>query len=1143
MVRLPFGKKTNDGDASSTPHPTPLSTPDVPVLSDAAVSKKPNVPDAAANLEFDHFGTISPFRSSLLAVLGIDAVLLFLWFAWTRPGSSGFGRLILILVAGIPLVYEAAMQPLIARMAIRHLKRAPIPALHVLVSTLLATSIATTAFSITDGAKRATPSSVREQLGPVDEIIVASSADDRVEMQRRLTEAMNAPNDLSGASSVPWRRYIESQLDLIVAPVIVRVGQRELSATAIELDVENAKKFGDEPEATGFAEEKPLAAGAVSVGTDLASDVNLAIGSDIELSVGGGSVQLKVASILARRGLAGLSINAEERPRLLFVAPGTLVTAAQDRSAFRYLLAVSNVGGVLEGMRSANTVNEGLLSLAAATVGTNDALDGTVNNSDARPAVNAQIISAKDRLGQRTKRFLTPLIDLVRALSGLLLLASLVVLGLSAGAFASARRRDLATLRSLGFSRAAVLASVAIEGWVLALVGSILGSLLGAGVATLAFATAAGRGATLSFAPSLHAYGVLSGLSAGFAVSLLSVTLAVVWVMRHAVRGGYVEPMSKRATRSRRVLALAFAIPGAIAVGLLARDVRELSPLPILISVSALLALLGFVLRRVLPEQRTTEVISLLTIVVMLAGPFLWTSVFRRSDPGLLILQVIVTAIAGSIFVNELLARRDAHADKRWSAKAQSLTEVLGEDAKKRTRKFLPIRSSVEKKVNDPLAKSASPLDGARTDRPINKKTQRFVGQRLARAYVPAQRTRQLAFVASTAILVAAVLGVPMLTATLRASSQRLLNSAPKSWVAVADLPNAPQGLIERFRAESNAPETGVESLALSVASIDASMDGHHAVTPTLAVLPSSYPAGSLPQMSSRLAKADDAAILQQLLQAPDTAMVDASLLVNGDGKQRLVHVGDLVSVSDPISGRSVSLKTIAVSPSLVGFGSIVVGPAAASALFPSTLLVNRFLVRSIDPISTFNEATLRNMVERNGGTLTTMRALSRSAAALPERVGSLFQVLLVLTGTSALLSLGLLCLRSVIDRRKQFATMRLLGVRPHTIALMLRSELLRTIVIGTLLGSMIAVAGVWRFVWAGAVGLESSPSFSIQWILFPLIICALIVFILPRLSLRRLQDGGPSTTSRRGNKRAVDDTSTPLGAESKDRSVFGVSA
>ena len=635
------------------------------------------------------FGSVSPFRSTLLVVLGVDLLALLLWRAWSNPGPSGTNRLALVVAGTIPVVVVAATRPLTRRLVLRSLARRKSQSLLLVLCGILATTALTASWQLDAGLKSSARNAAKATLGPVDELIFTATAEHRTRVQQLLTDTtLVTEQTLSAPPPNTWTRLIDGQLALVSAPVLLEQGSLSLRATAIELDVVKASTFGGDPADTGFSGAKAIDGKGLLLGADVAERSGFDRKKQVRLRVGGGVLDVTVSGIVPRVGLAALSLHGEARPLVVFVAPGTLVATAVEPKALRYVIAISNKGGVQEGLDSSLVVTNGLTDLLVAkvpTTVTNDVLntDGkspgettpgettpgplaASGGSNGQPSLDASVVARKQDLFDNANKVNLPLLRLVRLLTTLMSFAAGSVLLGSCLAFAWARRDEVVTLRSLGFVRTDLLGFFALEAWGLALVSALSGSLLGTLLAWIAFPKSSGSGATgfSDLAPEISRIAGVSGFAAGFTALLLTVTAALAGSLMGAIADGtrkrFGSVRNQHRTRSiGTLLAGALGLAPIVLFGAwtLVRGIRTLSPFPLLFALGSL-GLAGFlVLRSFLPTFPARVVVGCMVGMVALVGPFTWPKVFKRMDTGSVVLQTLLLVAAGVALLERFGAR------------------------------------------------------------------------------------------------------------------------------------------------------------------------------------------------------------------------------------------------------------------------------------------------------------------------------------------------------------------------------------------------------------------------------------------------------------------------------------------------------
>jgi hypothetical protein len=234
-------------------------------------------PDFASGMnEVDDLGPVSPFRSTLLIVLGIDLLALLIWRAWSNPGTNGMNRLALVAVGTIPVAIIVATKPLTRRLVFRSLVRRKSQSILLALCAVLATTALTASWQLDTGYKASARDAAAATLGPVDELIFTASAQDRARVQQLLTETISTTElTLSSPPVNGWTRRIDGQLALVSAPVLLQQGSQSLRVVAIELDLTKASTFGGDSADTGFAGAVALDGKALLLGADVAAQFTI----------------------------------------------------------------------------------------------------------------------------------------------------------------------------------------------------------------------------------------------------------------------------------------------------------------------------------------------------------------------------------------------------------------------------------------------------------------------------------------------------------------------------------------------------------------------------------------------------------------------------------------------------------------------------------------------------------------------------------------------------------------------------------------------------------------------------------------------------------------------------------------------------
>ncbi len=421
--------------------------------------------------------------------------------------------MLVVAVASLPFVFVVARRPVLRRLALRSIARRPRESSLVVLGSLLGTAIITGSFVVGDTLAASLRQDAVTKLGPIDELVRTSSAEEQDALTARLA-------DLDRRSEA-----IDGVLPLTTATAAVAVpgpdGQprrAEPAATVVEVDFGGARSFGGDPSITGIDGDTPRS-GRAAVGEDLATELGVAPGDPLTVYAYGAQRELVVDRILAQRGVAGVSERPGSNSLNVFVAPGTLqqlvVEGSGDTVPPSASVAISNRGGVFDAATGTEAVGE---EITAAL--------GQVPAGLA--SVKQDLLDQAEAVGAEFTELFTS-IGFFSVLAGVLLLVNIFVM------LAQERKPEMGMLRAVGLRRSGLVGSFALEGWCYALVAAGLGAMAGiglgrviAGVATDIFS--GDEAFDLTFA--VDAPSVQNGFAIGFTISVVTVTLTSLWIAR-----------------------------------------------------------------------------------------------------------------------------------------------------------------------------------------------------------------------------------------------------------------------------------------------------------------------------------------------------------------------------------------------------------------------------------------------------------------------------------------------------------------------------------------------------------------------------------------------------------------------------------
>ena len=414
----------------------------------------------------------------------------------------------LVVVAIVVLMlHDLVRRPTIRRLAARNVSRRRGEALLVVVGSLLGTAIITASMIVGDTLGASIRDFGRTELGPIDMVV-------RVNGLSRLPEV-----EAALADPVPGT---DGTLRMVTTGAAVKTPGRdpraEPRASLLEVDFDQARRFGGDPAATGLADAGATPSGDQAVvSSSLADALDLEVGHRIEVFAYGQQRVLEVRQVLPKLGLVGYSEPS------MFVAPGTIAALAGPLATGEAgaggaaappsgMVLVSNTGGVFDGADRSPAVEKALRSRVAA-----------IPAVEVDPTKSDLLKDADESAAQFSELFGT--IGGFGVIAGILLLVNIFVM------LADERKPELGMLRAVGLKRNQLVRSFGLEGGIYALVSSIAGVIVGIGVGRLIVVFAQGvfnQGEDEFFRITLRFTADPASLITGFIVGMV-ISLVTVW--------------------------------------------------------------------------------------------------------------------------------------------------------------------------------------------------------------------------------------------------------------------------------------------------------------------------------------------------------------------------------------------------------------------------------------------------------------------------------------------------------------------------------------------------------------------------------------------------------------------------------------
>ncbi len=445
------------------------------------------------------------------------------------------------------ILHDLWRRPTIRRLALRNVARRKGEAALVIAGSLLGTAIVTASFIVGDTLRASIRDAARTQLGPIDEVV------------RVIGTSPLGPAEAAVRREPPLP--VDGVLTALSAQAALqRPGaepRAEPQTTLLEVDFDEARRFGGDPSITGLAGAGPTPQGdELVLPEDLAKILGVGRGATVELFAYGARRTLTVRQVVPRIGLAGFG-----QPSA-FVAPGTIagLAPATVLEAGNVppigLVMVSNRGGVFDAAARTAEVSPLLRDRVASQPDTEvqdrkkDLLDGAEANA----------------------RNFVKLFGGIGAFSvtaGVLLLVNVFVM------LADERKSQLGMLRAVGLRRNQLVRAFGAEGGLYAALAALGGTIAGLAVGRIVVVVAqsvfnAGEDERLRTAlrftarpESLMSGFVIGGVIALFTVWAASVRIGNLNVIR-AIRDLPEPPSARRRSQALMLGAAGVVVGGAL---------------------------------------------------------------------------------------------------------------------------------------------------------------------------------------------------------------------------------------------------------------------------------------------------------------------------------------------------------------------------------------------------------------------------------------------------------------------------------------------------------------------------------------------------------------------------------------------------
>lgn len=894
--------------------------------------------------------------------------------------------LALVALLSLPFLYVLWRRPVLRRLAVRNAVRRPREATLVVLGSLLGAAIITGSLVVGDTMSTSIRQVVHTHLGPVDELVTTQDRSD----QRLLAR------ELRGLEP----KRVDGVLELATLDVAATsTGPRVLAAPrtqVVALDFPAAARFGDNAHATGIEGPNP-GLGHAAISIDLAQALRVGAGDRIAVHAYGQRTPLVVDRVLPRRGLAGFSLDPAPEAQNVLVSWKTFDRLRVTRAAGAlptWSVAVSNHGGVEAGSDETAAVLPHLERAAAAA------------------GIDAQVYTAKrtlmesaDTVGESFTSMFTAT-GSFGVLAGLLLLVNLFVM------LAAERKTELGMARAVGMRRSELVGAFATEGWLYALVSSVVGVAVGVGLgALLVEVTAAAMTSEhnrLDIELALVPASLALAFAIGFVVALLTILGTSLRVSRlNIIRAIRDLPEPPRAPRARRLVAAGLLSASGVALTAAAIEPRDGFGL-LLGPVLAVAGLAPFAARLVRPRSAYTAAAML--VVGWAASLFaLVPATTKGADIMLYVVQGIVLTAAAVTLV---------------SLQQERLSGLLR------------------------LATG-----------------RRSLALRLGLAYPLARRSRTGLTIAMYALVVFILTFITSLAHMIEGEIDTATASVRGGYHVVVDSSAANPVAAGQLEELDGVARVAPLSRAIGFFRVQGTKeDSPWALT----VFDRRLLAGGPPKLDDRGPYATDRAAWEAVLRDPSLAIVDPSFLQIGGGPSRFTaEPGSTITVTDPSSGRMRTLTVAALAPVdyLVQNG-LLYGAEGARTLFGREPTFDRLYVAlrpGVDAEAFAESVQARYLA--HGVEAVSFTAIMAEGFTMTRQIFQLFEGYLALGLLVGIAGTAVVMIRAVRERRRQIGTLRALGFGKRTVGRSFAIETATVAVEGSLIGCVLAVVTLYDIV------------------------------------------------------------------------------
>jgi putative ABC transport system permease protein len=722
----------------------------------------------------------------------------------------------------------------------------------------------------------------------------------------------------------------------------------------------------------------------------------------------------------------------------VLVSPSVFAALAHGRPAgaapSSWYVAVSNRGGVESGARLSTEVTQ---SIESATAG----IDPQITD------VKRQFLDTADETGKTFTQMFTAM-GSFGVFAGLLLLINLFVM------LAAERKSELGMARAVGMRRSQLVGAFATEGFIYALLASLLGTAVGVGLGRVLVAWS--QSAFSSEHNRFDLYFTVKSASLaqsfviGFVVAVATIVVMSIRVSRlniiRAIRD-IAEPPPRRRKRWLYLGLACTALGGLWTVSAAASK----EPFGLLLGPTLVFIGLAPALTRIAPRRTAASVLAAATV----AWGALVFALFPDSAEGASIMMYVAQGIvmtAGGVAFVTLQQDRLSSALHRFGGRVLALRLGLAYPFARRGRTGLTVSmyalvvfiltfiTSISFMIDKQVTTAAADVSGG------------------AKVFVRSSAANPVS--------------ISALTQTPQVAAVAPLSQSEASFA----LANSPE---EHFW-----PMTAFDSSLLQLGP---------------------------PALEDRGFYRTDRDAWTSVLSDPHLIIADPLFLQQGGPPNFSVKVGDRMTIINPLTGASedVAVAAIASGDGLIANGMLY-GWGGAHRLFGDRLVASRSYVSLVPGANAEAFAAhLQSEFITNGAEAFSIAALVDESFSMTHQIFQLFQGYLAMGLLVGIAGIAVVMIRAVRERRRQIGTLRALGFPAQAVGRSFAIEAGYVALQGTLIGTLLALLTLYTIVArSDAMGdvTFAVPYVQLAVLLAGTVVASLVATIAPAMSATRIK-------------------------------------